>query len=77
MAANVERSLTRLDHLAFREYNNNYASVAQGIEHWSSEPMVGGSNPSGRALFPFSLFTPEIARPSPHPTPAADRLNAE
>ena len=29
--------------------NTDSALVAQRIEHWSSEPGVGGSNPSGRA----------------------------
>ena len=28
---------------------SSYAPVAQWIEHWSSEPGVGGSNPSRRA----------------------------
>lgn len=28
------------------------APVAQGIEHWFPEPGVGGSNPSGRTIYP-------------------------
>ena len=36
------------------------ALVAQRIEHWSSEPGVGGSNPSGRAEIHGFEVLPEL-----------------
>ena len=36
--------------IQFYAYNCTYAPVAQRIEHWSSEPGVGGSNPSRRTI---------------------------
>ena len=47
--------------------------MAQRIEHWSSEPTVGGSNPSGRknvmepALCWLRLFATKMQAPNPHP----------
>ncbi len=32
-----------------------YAAIAQWIEHWSSEPGVGGSNPFGSAYCVYSF----------------------
>ena len=40
------------------------ASVAQWIEHWSSEPGVAGSSPAGRVFFCFCLLV-TLSRPLP------------
>src|SRR5512140_3009880 len=49
-----------------------WASVAQWIEHRSSEPMVGGSSPSGRSSLPMmtddaslSVLVPKSLLPMP------------
>ena len=44
-------------HVLFGQYDRNrknkkfYAPIAQLEEHWSSKPVVGGSSPSGCAIF--------------------------
>ena len=47
----------------------NRAPVAQWIEHLTSDQMVGGSNPSGRAIFPRAAPTPILAEAQTPPFP--------
>ncbi len=57
----------------------NRAPVAQWIEHLTSDQMVGGSNPSGRATFSrrFSLTLPLQPPRDSSIRPAANQMPAQ